>query len=315
MENNPELVTEPIAQLESVGDLFGHAVRLYRANFVAILRALLLPTIVFTAGRIVLQFAIAQHLSFDLKNPANYFGLLGVIMIISPLWMLTLKQIALTTHLIGYTNSFVDAYRKIVSKQWQLFGCMWLSSLAFFMNAIGWMIFAIVLSLLYKSVFPAGDVLIGPVSIILVTIAGVMLGSFLVTAFWGFSCFALTVEEKDFSKGLKTAVSYILGNAWRVILFVLAVGICMSALMPPLYLPPVLVGALEGYRYAVTHGTSMTQIPPYLLVFGQVWESMINMFLWPIFFFCQGLFYRDLTMREQATDVVKRLEKLELSGA
>jgi hypothetical protein len=314
VDNTPELVTEPLAQLESVGDLIGQAIRLYRANFIAILRALILPTIVFTAGRIVLQFAVAQHPSFDLKNPANYLGLLGICMIIAPLWMLTLRQVALTTHLVGYASSFVDAYRKIGTKQWQLFGCLWLSSLAFFVNAVAWLIFAIVLALLYRSFSQSSDNVIAPVAIVLITIAGVMIGSFLVTAFWGFSCFTFSVEDKDFAKALQTAVSYIAGNAVRVIMFVLAVGVCMSALMPPLYLPPVLVGALEGYRYAVAHGRSMTQIPPYLLVFGQVWESMINMFLWPLFFFCLGLFYRDLTVRERATDVVKRLEQLELSG-
>lgn len=315
MQDKPKQITEPLAQLESVGDLIGHAVRLYRTNFIIILRTLILPTVFLAAGRILMQFAVAQRLSLNLTNAANYLALLGLLMIVIPLWMLVLRQVALTTHFVGYAASFVDAYRKIGAKQLQLFGCLWLSSLAFFVNALVWLIFAIVLAIVYKAFSQSGDSVAAPIAIILITIAGVMVGSFLVTAFWGFSCFTFSVEDKDFSKALQASVAYIAGNLVRVLLFVFAVGICMSALMPPLYLPPVLVGALEGYRYAVVHGTSMTQIPPYLLVFGQVWESLINMFLWPLFFFCLGLFYRDLNMRERATDVVKRLEQLELSGA
>jgi len=306
-----------VAQLESVGDVIGRAVRLFRLNYTPILQALFVPTIVCVAGRTLLQWGISQHFSWRDLAPQFATCLIGLIIAVLAVWRLTLIQLALTVQYVADGPNYKEVYQTIVKKQLQIFNCFWISWAALFVNAIVWSLFGVSTAILYSSFSNSslGNV-VAAAGISIVTLIGLFGGSIVIVGFWALAVVISTMENEPFGKVCDDCVSFVSRDFWRVIYFVVASTFALSALLMPLYLPPLLVGLFEVSRYALTHpGRHLTQMPFYLLVFGQAWESIVNMIIWPIFYFSVGFFYRDLKIRQRASDVLQKLEKLKLIGA
>jgi len=306
-----------VAQLESVGDVIGRAVRLFRLNYTPILQALFVPTIVCVAGRTLLQWGISQHFSFRDLLPQFTTCLLGLIIVVWACWRLTLIQLALTVQLVGEGPNYKVAYQSLLKKQMQIFHCFWIQWAALFVNAVIWSLFGVSAAILYSSFSNStfGNVL-AAIVISIITLFGLFGGTVVMIGFWALALIISSMENEPFGKVCDDCVSFVSRDFWRICYFVLAVIFSICALLMPLYLPPLIVGLIEVSRYAISHpGQHLTQMPFYLLVFGQAWESIVNMVVWPIYYFAVAYFYQDLKIRQRASDVLQNLEKLKLIGA
>jgi hypothetical protein len=306
-----------VAQLESVGDVIGRAVRLFRLNYTPILQALFVPTIVCVAGRTLLQWGFSQKFSF--QNLPSQFAicLVGLVIVIWACWRLTLIQLAMTVQYVGDGPNYKVVFESLLKKQMQIFHCFWIQWAILCVNAIVWSLFGISAAILYSSFSNSsvGNVL-AAIGISIFTLIGLVGGTVAIIGFWAIAIVISSMENEPFAKVCDDCVSFVSRDFWRVCYFVLALIISICALLMPLYLPPLIVGLIEASRYALSHpGKHLEQMPFYLLVFGQTWESIVNMVVWPIYYFSVAFFYQDLKIRQRASDVLSNLEKLKPIGA
>jgi hypothetical protein len=303
-----------VAQLESVGDVIGRAVRLFRFNYAVIVQALFPPTIVFVGARTLLQWGFSQQSSFREIGAQIAICLLGLLVAVWAIWRLTLIQLALMVQFTGAGGNFKEIYRAIEKKQVQVFHCWWLTWTALILNVIIWTLFCVSAAVLYSSLALSGlSVGLAILVIGFITLIGLLGGTTLILAFWILGVVISASENEPFGKVCDDCLSYISRDFFRACYYVSAISICISAMVLPLSLPPIILGLMELSRYSIVHaGKHLAQVPFYLLVFGQVWESIVNMILWPIIYFSAGLYYRDLKIRQRASDVLQNLEKLKL---
>jgi len=305
-----------VVQLESVGDVIGHAIRVYRFNYLVIAQALIIATIICLAGRTLLQWGLSQQLAFASLGPQIATCVGGFAITIWAVWQLTLIQIALTVHLTLNDMSFSAALKRVQSKQLQIFNCFWIAGSVCFLNVLIWSLFAVGSSVMYSS-FASNELnnLLAALLICVVTLSGLFFGTAIVYIFWAFSIVITAFENVNLSIVTEECASLIFHDFSRICGFVVAIAICLSALLLPLYFPPLVVGVIEMSRYELSHpGKHLMKMPFPLLVFFQVWESLISMIVWPIFYISVGFFYRDLKMRQRASDVLENLDKLKANG-
>jgi hypothetical protein len=310
------LIEKTVVQLESVGDVIGHAIRVYRFNYLAIAQALIISTTICMAGRTLLQWGLSQQLAFGSLGPQIATCLGGFAISVWALWQLTLIQIALTVQLTLDGVSFSAALKRVQSKQLQIFNCCWIGGSACFLNALVWTLFAVGSSVIYSS-FASNELnnLLAALLICLVTLSGLFFGTAITYIFGAFSIVITAFENVNLSTATEQCLSLIFHDFSRICGFVVAIAICLAAVLLPLYFPPLVVGVIEMSRYELSHsGKHLMKMPFPLLVFFQVWESLISMIVWPIFYISIGFFYRDLKMRQRASDVLENLDKLKSNG-
>jgi len=306
-----------VAQLESVGDVIGRAVRLFRLNYAPIVQALFVPTIICVAGRTLFQWGISQHFSWQNILPQVATCLLGLGIALWAVWRLSLLQLALMVQYVGNGPNYKIAFQAIAKRQMQIFNCFLIAWSASFFNVIVWSLAAVGIAFFYSNVSNSamGNMVAGLV-ICGFALCGLTVITVLIMGFWALALVISSSENEGFGRVFEDCVVFITKDFWRIVYFVGAICLALSALMMPLYFPPLLVGLFEVSRYAIAHpGQHLTQMPFYLLVFGQAWESIVNMIIWPIFYFSVGYFYHDLKMRQRASDVLQKLDILQLSGA
>jgi len=306
-----------VAQLDTVGDVIGHAVRLFRLNYAPIVQALFVPTMICVAGRTLFQWGISQHFSFQNLVPQAATCLLGLGIALWAVWRLSLLQLALMVQYVADGPNYKIAFKTIEQRQMQLFNCFLIAWIAAFVNVIVWSILAVGLSVVYSSTSNStlGNLVAG-VAICGIAIFGLICVTVLIIALWALALVVSSLENETFARVYEDCGGFIVKDFWRIVYFFCAIFCALMALLMPLYFPPLIVGLFEVSRYAIAHpGKHLTQLPFYLLVLGQAWESIVNMIIWPIFYFSVGFFYRDLKMRQHASDVLQKLDNLKLSGA
>jgi hypothetical protein len=95
---------------------------------------------------------------------------------------------------------------------------------------------------------------------------------------------------------------------WRICGFGFCLFISVSALSSTLNLPVAFQSGLHSYNsYSQETVTSL----PYLLTIGcLVWESLVNMILWPITYFSFAFIYYDMRLRNEGLDLIRTIDGL-----
>jgi hypothetical protein len=103
----------------------------------------------------------------------------------------------------------------------------------------------------------------------------------------------------------------------RSFAFGLLLFIAITAISYPLTLPVVVLSLVDMFQQGLSSETIVEsyRMPFYLMVVGQVWESLVNMLLWPVIFMAYGLFYYDLRLRQEGLDLTMRLDALQRPSA
>jgi len=302
---------------QSVGDLIGRAFRIYRAQIPTFVHILLWPTVFVTAGKVALQWGAASLLPTNMKNLSMLVpGLvaigIGLLVWMIGLWILTLRQMAAVRLVNGFDTSYEDAHKYIKKHAWSILGLVTLGNVLFGGVALLWIVEIIISAVCIKQGAPL--LLYGGIFGVVVGIAGILIS---LICFLLIACMVLTIaacEEQPLSALVSRGFSLTVKDFGRSLLFGVLLLATLSLLSYPLSLPLVALSVFEFFRHNMSTETltDPAKMPLYVLVATQVWESLVNMMLWPITFISYGLFYYDLRMRQEGLDVLKNLESLPL---
>ena len=305
-------MTELSKQAQSVGDLVGRAVRLYRQNFLVIVQALLLPSAGATLGKVGLQWGI-----INLKEPMLFFTAVafcagGFALSVWFLWILTIKQVALVRLLNGNEPNFATAYKAVKKRGWALFLVFILTHVMVVVNVTIFVIELVFLAMIANVASVNGAVLF---VLGLSGFVGLVAGALYITLVTFVQFAGIALGNKKFGDLIKEGFALISRDFGRSSFFSILLMIAVAVLLPPLSLPLMglsLLDALKPHSAALAW-LGVGKYSLITLVIAQAWESLVNMVIWPIMFFAYGFLYHDLKRRQHASDLLEDLEKLQYS--
>lgn len=307
----------PPQQLQSVGDLIGRAVRLYRKNYKIFFHVLLWPTVFLTAGKVAFHWGLVNITAKADAKDWTQLGLAAVVALVGLLslfivgFILQLRQLAFIRMAAGFSREYKDAYAYISRRKWSIIGLITLAYMAFFGTSIFWMIEMGICAAFFKvgnaSTYGAfvGLVLGGFGFFASLAVAGVALYLSLAVG----AC-----EELSIGSLFGRTMSLLFSNFWRSSFFCSLLFIVVLTISYPLSLPMVLVSIFEFVRQGMSTEflTDPQRMPFYYTLFNQSWESIVSIITWPISFMAVGLFYYDLRMRQEGIDLIDRINTVNL---
>lgn len=301
-------------QAQSIGDLIGRAIRLYRQNFLIIVQVLLLPSAGATLGKIGLQWGLIHIKETSIFLPAVLCMAIGFALSLWFLWVLTLRQVGLVKLLESDGLSFSVAYQAVKKRGWAIFFIFLLTHLMVFAN-VALFIAELVVLAVAANVASINHVFLAVMGML--GFVGGCVGAVYATLFTFVAFASVALTNQKFGPLLKETFALLGRDLKRASWFVILLSIGLAAMVPPLTLPLMgltLVDAMKP-RAAAEAWLGNGQYSLFTLVVAQSWESLINMVIWPIMFFAHGLLYRDLKMRQHASDLLLELERLEIKRA
>ncbi len=307
------LFDPPPQQLQSVGDLIGRAIRLYRKNIKLFFHVLLWPTVFLTAAKVAFHWGITNFsVRFDQKDwtmmgISAFVALIGMLSLIVVGLFLQLRQLSFIRLVTGFADNYQEAYAYIMQRKWKIIGLVALSYIAIFASIIFWSIVVSVCMAFFKANSATTYALLG----------GMIFGLIGLTVSLTISCiclyFAFAVgacEDLSVSGLFKRTVSLVFQDFWRAGYFCTLLFIALVVISYPLSLPLVLVSIFEFMRQGMSPEflTDPGKMPFYYTLFNQTWESIVSIITWPISFMATGLFYYDLRMRKEGIDLIRQID-------
>lgn len=303
---------DPPAKPQTVGDLIGRSFRLYRRHLGLVFRTLLGPTIIAAVGALGIQFYIYRIMENSIQ-PAfvPYIACTGsVLIVLMANLVLTVRQLAFVRMAAGFDSNYATAHQWMSRRKGQLFVLFLIGFGVLFLLLTFWVIEILVAALLTKAglamtVIAAGGLLMAPIGI-MVSLCVLFLVGFI-------SLSVLACEKHPIGSIINRGLSLTFGDFWRTLAFGLLLYAVVTAITIPLTLPLFIVSGLDVYQHGLTSATDYEsyQMPLYLMVFSQIYQSLLNMLLWPVAFMAFGLLYHDLRLRQEGLDIRRQLDALE----
>jgi len=310
----------PPQQLQSVGDLIGRSIRIYRKNIKLFFHVLLWPTVFLTASKVAFHWGITNlSLRVEQKDWAM-MGISGVVAVLGMLSLifvglfLQLRQLSFIRLVTGFADNYADAYSYIMKRKWKIIGLMMLAYVAIIVCVIFWSVVITVCMAFFKA----------NTSTTYLLFAGMIFGllgltiSLTVTCIGLYFAFAVGACE-DLSVGslFNRTFALVFQDFWRAGYFCTLLFIALIVISYPLSLPLLLVSIFEFMRQGMSPEflTDPGKMPFYYTLFNQTWESIISIITWPISFMATGLFYYDQRMRKEGIDLVRRIDLLNQRSA
>lgn len=306
----------PPQQLQSVGDLVGRAVRIYRQNVPLFFQALIWPTVILTVFKVVFQWGVTHGSTrVDMKDWTGValavgFGVIGFLGLIITSFFLQLRQMAFVRMANGFAQTYEQAYDYMRARKWKVLGFLLIVYVIAVAISFFWLIEISVSAAFVKS----GQI---GTAVAYTGMTVGMLGLFASLAFGALIVYTsysvVSCEEKSIAAMLSRSFRLLTRDFWRALYFGSLLLAAVSLVSYPLSLPMVLLSVFEFVRQGMSadYLTDPSKMPFYWMVINQTWESLINIILWPVTFLAFGLFYYDLRMRQEALDLVTRVDELE----
>lgn len=303
----------PPQQLQSVGDLIGRAVRIYRKNYKLIFHVLMWPTIFMTASKVAFHWGVTNlsirmdHKDWSAIGLAGLVATIGMLSLIGVGFFLQLRQLSFIRMVTGFASSYKEAQDYVMHRKWKIFGLIALAYMSIMFSVFFWAVVISVCAAFFKSNSPTTYALA----------AGMFLGFVAMLISSSIACVALYFSFavgacEDLSVGalFGRTFSLVFQDFWRASYFCLLLFIALIVISYPLSLPLVLISIFEFLRQGMTTEflTDPGKMPFYYTLFNQTWESIVSIITWPISFIAIGLFYYDLRMRKEGIDLVRRLD-------
>jgi hypothetical protein len=294
---DPEILTP-----QTIGDLVGRAVRVYRANIRHWAPLLLWPTITVLIGRVIYQTSAFSFQQNQSQLPALGFLLSGLSIVIVGKWWLSLKLLAFVRLSNRFANSLDDAMSYMKRRKWKLAGIAVLCLTIFSAVSTLWMLEIIAAAVLLKiSMIPAVFAMVFGFLGFVVSFAFIIFAFFLSIA-------ALACEDSGVTTLLSRGFTLSSKNFWRTMWCGLIAAITVNLIATPLWLPISVLGSLD----AVRAGGAMQGLPLHWQVTVVAWETLIEMITQPILLLAYGFYYYDLRLRYEGVDVLECLETIKL---
>jgi hypothetical protein len=294
----------------SSGDIIGLAFRVFRQNIPLILKTLLLPTALLALGRVALT--LTGSYAFKSGTAGGiiwaFVGLFGMLLGTFSVVYLYLRQLALVRYFAGFASSIEEAKQYMKRKLWSVvaLGLAYIAIVV--ITSIAWL----------AIIFLAASLLAlkGAASILAAFIMSLaILGGFISFVFIGLAGSlaynALAIEDSDLNTIIARSFSFTWRAFFRSCGFGLLATTSVSLLAYPLTLPVIIASII----YLIMHGVSgasgsASDLPPQMQVFCNLWETMTQMIIGPIYHIAYGFFFCDLKMRMEGLDLSTRLESI-----
>jgi hypothetical protein len=305
----------PPQQLQSVGDLIGRSIRIYRKNIKLFFHVLLWPTIFLTAAKVAFHWGVTSFsLRLDQKDwtmviISGIAAVLGILSLIGVALFLQLRQLSFIRLVTGFADNYADAQAYIMKRKWKIIGLVTLAYVAIIASVTFWSIIVSVCMAFFKANTATTYLLF----------AGMLFGllglvvSITITCIALYFSFAVGACE-DLSLGglFNRTFALVFQDFWRSGYFCSLLFIALMVIGYPLSLPLVLVSIFEFMRQGMSPDflTDPGKMPFYYTLFNQSWESIVSIITWPISFMATGLFYYDQRMRKEGIDLIRRIDDI-----
>ncbi len=299
---------------QSIGDLIGRSFRLYRRHVTVFFRTLLGPTIVSAAGSLGMQYFITSGLKAGSLEkallPAAAVAA-SFFLLMAAKWVLTIRQLAFVRMAAGFAGDYRESHENILRKKWQILLLSVFALAALVVLCAVWAV-EIVLAI---QVSKAGALLaiVSAIGALAAPFGLAFSVGFIVLSAFLASC-VIACEDERMGGIVARGLSLACGDFWRACAFGLLLYVAVSLVTIPLSAPLFIASVTDAVQHGITagSGTEAYQMPLYLMVLSQIWESLMTMFLWPTMFVAFGLFYHDLRLRQEALDLTRQLDALEV---
>jgi hypothetical protein len=305
----------PPQQLQSVGDLIGRSIRLYRKNFKLFFHVLLWPTVFFTAAKVAFHWGVtnlslrADQKDWTMMGISGVIALIGILGLIVTALYLQLRQLSFIRLVTGFADNYKEAYEYISQRKWKILSVVFISYLAIFLCAAFWGVIVSVCMAFFKANTATTYVLLGGMVIGLIG----LLVSVTIACIALYCAFAVGACEDLSIGGLcSRTLSLVFQDFWRAGYFCTLLFIALMVISYPLSLPLLLLSIFEFIRQGMSPDflTDPGKMPFYYTLCNQTWESIVSIITWPISFMATGLFYYDLRMRKEGIDLVRQINLL-----
>lgn len=308
-----------VENLFSVGDCISLAVRQCRRDIKFLALKLLLPSVIELIGKLFLMTGARIFFSpirgGGMPGPETIFSALGPtligFLICTPaeVWLTVLQLAYVRMLLKNRSTDFDQAFKQVRHKFWAVVLYVIGYYITFFVWVFVWAFLFGVASVVAKA---AGPVVAVPLIIAMIIAAVINLILLLLPASILFV--VLACEDRNFFS--------IIGRAFTLTFkrFFPSVGFCCVLIVSWMSLYMALSSVLQVFygveyvRTGVFSGKKKArdiQMPFYVQVVGGAWNTIIYMYLMPVFFLSSGYFYYALRMRSEGLDITHTIELLE----
>lgn len=310
----------PPQQLQSVGDLIGRSIRLYRKNIKLFFHVLLWPTVFLTAAKVAFHWGVtnlslrADQKDWSMMGVSAAVALVGILGLIVAAVYLQLRQLSFIRLVTGFADTYKEAYDYISQRKWKILSVVFIAYMAIFFSAAFWGVVVSVCMAFFKANTATTYVLLGGM---LVGLIGLLV-SVTIACIALYFAFAVGACEDLSIGGLCSRTwSLVFQDFWRSGYFCTLLFIALMVISYPLSLPLLLLSMFEFIRQGMSPDflTDPGKMPFYYTLCNQTWESIVSIITWPISFMATGLFYYDLRMRKEGIDLVRQINLLENPAA
>lgn len=299
----------------TAGDIVGRAYRIVRSNIKLTFLTVLGPTLLICAAKIAIALGFGSGaLSGAVKTINNPAGIVAAVMgfvtlFIAAYWFY-MTQLGLARVFMGY-ESDIKAALKFVNKQWfTLINLTLLSIVSVFAVLLPYMLTAIMVAMAFKgnksasAMIGLGFGLGAIIPFILICMISVAVSMAMVSIAFD--------KDSAFTK-FKHAIGMVARAPFRTFGFLCLALISMSLLTAPLSTPLMVAVFAEAFFAKLVDGTMSKahEVPVFLSIFIQIWESCVNVIASPLYHVAVALFYRDLLIRQEGVDLSARLAALD----
>lgn len=301
------MTEDPIKTTQSVGDLIGRAIRVYRINVVEWAKVLIWPTVVITLGRgLVSAGAAGIGKDMSVQGIAMLvLMLVGLFILLIARWLLVVRALGFVRLSTGFAPNLTEALAYTKKRMWSILGVMVLTGSVAMAVVTLWLLEVV------ASIFLYNVIVIPAVIGIVAGVIGMILSIVFVYIAMYIALCAMACEEGS----ITTLISKAFAMCSKVVFRTLGAGfmiwLTVLILAAPLWLPLWLLLGLDMVRLGPEAFTG-NNVPFHWNLLLSVWESLIDMICAPVIYLCYGFYYYDLRLRSEGVDLVQNLDALKL---
>jgi len=319
-EMEKALFEPPPQQLQSVGDLIGRSIRLYRKNIKLFFHVLLWPTIFLTAAKVAFHWGVtnlslrADQKDRSMMGVSALVAMIGILSLIVAGLYLQLKQLSFIRLVTGFADNFKEANEYVFRRKWKIIAVIFIAYLGIFVSAAFWGLLISVCMAFFKANTATTYVLLGGM---VAGILGLLISVTIACIALYFSFAVAACEDLSIGGLCSRTLALVFQDFWRAAFFCTLLFIALMVISYPLALPLFLLTIFEFIRQGMSPDflTDPGKMPFYYTLCNQSWESIVSIITWPISFMATGLFYYDLRMRKEGIDLLRQVNLLNAPAA
>ena len=311
---------EPLATgPQSLGDLVGTAFRLVRRNAGLYWKALLVPAMLSALGSNLAQYSLKSWVQVAAKSQlavtpfaiAMSVILVCIVVWFYAAWEMCLRCSAMARLLLGVNKGYQEAYARLKQRGWAVFGAYNLAVLPPLLVLMLWAVVAVAAVPLVPhggtERYVVGALVFGAIGFFLTV-------SIAITSLYGAILMAsAAVEDKPFKELLAKSLAFTRARPLRggsyICLLTTALVLVSFAISSPVTIASI-IHTLIVSRDGVASSMDSAEDPAYLQVVGAGFDVVLNMVTFAVAYTGYVLFYRDLKLRLEGSDLEHRLVAL-----